>query len=175
MAPVDDRLRKIRLLALDFDGVFTDNRVICDETGRESVICSRGDSLGIKMLRERRPDIRVIVISKETSPVVRERCRKLNLECLTGIDDKPAAFQRLLRESHLTAGETAYMGNDVNDLACIEAAGVGIAVADSVPPVLLAADYVTQRKGGQGAIREVTDRILGAGPPGDHPGEENQP
>jgi YrbI family 3-deoxy-D-manno-octulosonate 8-phosphate phosphatase len=175
MDPIEGKLRGIKLLALDFDGVFTDNRVMIDENGRESVICSRSDSLGIKMLRARRPDIRILVISKETSPVVRERCRKLNLECLTGIDDKLAMFRRILEESHLARDEVAFMGNDVNDLDCIRAAGIGVAVADSVPPVLHAADYVTQRRGGEGAIREIVEKILEAPPHGDPPGEEEHP
>ncbi|MDD1667280.1 MAG: HAD hydrolase family protein [Methanomicrobiales archaeon] len=156
-----EKLKGIRLLALDFDGVFTDNRVFVDDTGREMVICDRADSLGLKLLRERRPDIRVFVISKETSGVVKGRCDKLKIPALTGIDDKPKAFRELMEREGVAPGETAFVGNDLNDVECIRMAGVGISPADGVREARRAADLVTRHRGGQGAIREVTEIILG--------------
>lgn len=84
MNKTEQKVQKIKLFALDFDGVFTDNRVFIDEDGREAVVCDRSDSLGLKMLKEKRPDIKVIVISKETNNVVKTRCKKLNIACRTG-------------------------------------------------------------------------------------------
>jgi YrbI family 3-deoxy-D-manno-octulosonate 8-phosphate phosphatase len=156
-----EKLAAIRLLCLDFDGVFTDNRVFVDDTGREMVVCDRSDSLGLKMLRERRPDIVVVVISKETSGVVQGRCGKLKIPALTGIDDKPKAFRELMEKEGVAPAETAFMGNDLNDVECIRMAGIGIAPADGVREARKAADLVTRHRGGQGAIREVTDIILG--------------
>jgi len=161
MAPIEEKFKAIRLLVLDFDGVFTDNHVWIDEEGKESVVCDRGDSLGIKMLKEVRPDIRLVVISKETSRVVNARCQKLKIECYTGIDDKPATFQRIVEGEKIPMEQVAFMGNDVNDLECIRRAGIGIAVADAVSEVKRVADYVTRHGGGRGAIRECTDIILG--------------
>jgi 3-deoxy-D-manno-octulosonate 8-phosphate phosphatase (KDO 8-P phosphatase) len=158
-----ERLKSIRLFALDFDGVFTDNLVYIDDTGREMVACDRADSLGLKMLREARPDIRVVVISKETSGVVKARCDKLKITALTGIDDKPSALRDLMAREGVTPGETAYLGNDLNDVDCIRMAGIGIAVADGVPEAREAAALVTRARGGRGAIREVTEIILGIG------------
>jgi len=163
MGRVTERLRTIRLLALDFDGVFTDNRVFIDEGGREMVVCDRSDSLGLKMLREERPDIRIYVISKETSGVVKARCDKLGIPALTGVDDKPAALRDLLIREGIAAGEAAYIGNDLNDVECLRMAGVGIAPADGVLEARKAADLVTRHRGGQGAIRECTDLLLGIG------------
>ncbi len=161
MDKLEEKLKAIRLFALDFDGVFTDNRVWVDDAGREMVVCDRADSLGLKLIRERRPDIRVVVISKETSGVVKGRCDKLKIEALTGIDDKAKAFAGLMTREGVQPSQTAFIGNDINDLECIRMAGVGIATADAVEEAKLAADYVTRARGGKGAIRECTDMILG--------------
>ena len=160
MSEIEQKIKKISLFALDFDGVFTDNRVFIDEKGKETVVCDRSDSLGLKMLREKRPDVTVIVISKETSRVVRARCDKLNITCRTGIDDKLTTFREIIAEKELNPARVAYMGNDVNDLECITFAGIGVAVADSDPKVLAIADYITRKNGGRGAIREFIDIIL---------------
>ncbi len=160
MNKTEQKIQKIKLFALDFDGVFTDNRVFIDEDGREAVVCDRSDSLGLKMLKEKRPDIKVIVISKETNNVVKTRCKKLNIACRTGIDDKLIMLKTIIAEADLDPGQVAYMGNDINDLECVAYAGVGVAVADSDPRVLAAADYITKKNGGRGAIREVIDIIL---------------
>ncbi len=160
MSEVEQKIKKISLFTLDFDGVFTDNRVFIDENGKETVVCDRSDSLGLKMLREKRPDVTVIVISKETSRVVRARCDKLKITCYTGIDDKLTTFQKIIADMKLEPAQVAYMGNDVNDLECITYAGIGVAVADSDPKVLAIADYITQKSGGQGAIREFIDIVL---------------
>jgi len=147
---------------MDFDGVFTDNRVFVSEDGKETVVCDRSDSLGIKTLKEKRPDIKIIVISKETNNVVKARCEKLKIKCETGIDDKLTIFKRIIDANNLKADEVAYMGNDINDLDCIQFAGIGVAVADSDPRVLAVADYITIKKGGRGAIREFIDIVLGS-------------
>jgi len=160
MSEVEQMIKKISLFALDFDGVFTDNRVFIDENGKETVICDRSDSLGLKMLREKRPDVTVIVISKETSKVVRARCDKLKITCYTGIDDKLTTFQKIIADMKLEPTQVAYMGNDVNDLECMTYAGIGVAVADSDPKVLVIADYITRKNGGRGAIREFIDIVL---------------
>ena len=160
MISVEQKIRHIKLLAMDFDGVFTDNRVFFDENGKETVICDRSDSLGIKMLKERRPDIKIIVISKEKSKVVNARCDKLKIECKTGIDDKLAMFKKIIDIENVNPEEVAYMGNDINDIDCIQFAGIGVAVSDSAPQVLNVADYITCKKGGRGAIREFIDIVL---------------
>lgn len=157
---IKEKLQNIQLLAMDFDGVLTDNRVFVDDAGKEMVACSRSDSLGIDLLRRKRPDIKLVVISKETNPVVSARCKKLHLECISGIDNKPVILKEIITKGNYSPDRVAYIGNDINDLGCIQAAGIGIAVADSDPAVLHGADYITGKKGGCGAIREITDIIL---------------
>jgi len=160
MNEIERKIQKIKLFALDFDGVFTDNRVIIDEDGRESVVCDRSDSLGLKMIREKRPDISVLVISKETNNVVKARCEKLKIACRIGIDDKLTTLKEIITQVKLDPEQVAYMGNDVNDLECIAFAGIGVAVADSDPKLLAVASYITKKNGGRGAIREFVDIIL---------------
>ena len=156
-----EKLRNVKMLALDFDGVFTDNRVFFSENGEESVICSRADSLGIRMLKEKRKDIHIIVISKEKNKIVLVRSEKLGIDSLSGIDNKLMSLKQVAASKGISLKDVAYIGNDMNDLECVKAAGIGIAVADAVPQILSAADYVTKSKGGLGAIREITDMLIG--------------
>jgi N-acylneuraminate cytidylyltransferase len=151
---------KVRLRALDFDGVMTDNRVFVNQEGVESVACSRGDGMGIGMLKK--AGVGVCVISKEQNPVVAARCAKLRITCFHGVDDKLPVLKRLAEEQSIGAGGVAYAGNDVNDLECMGWAGLPIAVADAEPAALRAAKYVTARPGGLGAVREICDRLIAA-------------
>lgn len=160
IAEAHDALAEVRLLVLDFDGVMTDNRVLVDQDGRESVFCDRRDGLGIGLLREAGPE--VVVLSKEPNPVVTARCRKLSIDAVQGLDEKLPALRRMAAERGLSPAQVAYVGNDVNDLECLGWVGVPIAVADAQPEVLAAVKWVTSRPGGRGAVREVADEILAA-------------
>lgn len=153
-------LGAIRLLALDFDGVMTDNRVYVGEDGRESVACNRGDGWGIARLRE--AGVEVAIISTETNPVVLARSRKLQIACVHGCDDKLSILLRMAAERGLDASGVAFVGNDANDLPCLRWVGVPIAVADAEPVARSAARLVTSRPGGRGAVREVAEWILAA-------------
>ena len=100
-------------LVIDFDGVMTDDRVTVDQNGVESVTCSRGDGLGLSMLR--RIGVPVLVLSKERNAVVTARCQKLQVSCQQ-IDDKLTALKSWLGERNLSLERTIYVGNDVNDV-----------------------------------------------------------
>lgn len=156
--PAVPDFRGIRLFAMDFDGVMTNNRVLTDQDGKEAVWTNRGDGWGIARLKE--TGVQLIVISTEANAVVAARCRKLAIECLHGCPDKLAALQEVARHRALGPSEIAYIGNDVNDLDCLAWVGAAIAVADAVPAVRAVAHYVTRVPGGQGAVREVCDMIL---------------
>ena len=151
---------KPALVVLDFDGVLTDNRVWVSESGEESVACNRSDGMGLSMLRKN--GVQVVVLSTERNPVVAARCKKLNLPCDQGIDDKRSALLRLTKKYDANIEDVVYIGNDVNDLECICMVGYGIAVADAHPSVLKAADIVLTNRGGHGAVREFCDRVLKA-------------
>ena len=153
-------LAGVRLLVLDFDGVMTDNRVLVDQDGREAVWCHRGDGWGIARLRD--AGLPVVVLSTEENPVVAARCRKLGIPCVQGVAEKGAALARLAGEHGVAREAVAYVGNDVNDLACLQWAGVPIVVADAVPAARALARLTTTCAGGHGAVREVADWLLNA-------------
>lgn len=152
------KLEDVRLLVLDFDGVLTDDSVIVKHDGTEAVLCHRGDGLGIERFRKGGGE--VVVLSKETSPVVAARCQKLGIECIQGCDDKLPALKSLVAARGLERREIAYVGNDVNDIECVDWAGVGIAVANACDNLKRVASWVTHRTGGRGAVREVCDAII---------------
>lgn len=150
----------VRLLVLDFDGVMTDNRVLVFDDGHEAVMCHRGDGWGIGQLRS--AGLEVLVLSTEANPVVEARCRKLQIPFVQNCSHKLARLQQLAAERSLASHEIAYVGNDVNDLSCLQWVGVPIAVADAEPEVKTAARFVTTRNGGFGAVREIADAWLRA-------------
>lgn len=150
-----ERIRRTRLVAFDFDGVFTDNSVYVFEDGAEAVRCWRGDGIGLRKLEKL--GIETIIISSETNPVVLARSRKLQIRCIHDCRDKAEALTRLGREQGLALDQTAFVGNDVNDLPALTLAGLAIVVADAHPDVLAVAHHRTQRPGGQGAVREICD------------------
>jgi YrbI family 3-deoxy-D-manno-octulosonate 8-phosphate phosphatase len=173
-APAD--LRRARLLAalldpapdvtvedldavvLDFDGTLTDDTVVVDQDGRESVTVHRGDGLGIAALR--RAGLDVLILSTERNPVVAARARKLGIPALSGIDDKGTALAQWCADNGHSLRRTAYVGNDVNDLPCFQLVGWPIAVADAHHSVRARARIVTAARGGRGAVREFASRLL---------------
>ncbi|MCC6428015.1 MAG: HAD hydrolase family protein [Phycisphaerales bacterium] len=157
---VASRLAGIRLLVFDFDGVWSNNQVLVMQDGTEGVLCNRSDGLGLGMLKE--AGVPMLVLSKEQNPVVAARCRKVGVECLQGIDDKLKELERIASHRGLTLHEITYVGNDINDVPCMRAVGIAIAVADAYPEALAAAALITTRAGGYGAVREVCEWFLGA-------------
>lgn len=152
----------VAAIATDFDGVHTDDRVLVDQDGVETVRVSRSDGLGISLLRQ--AGIGFVIVSKERNPVVGARAAKLGVDVLQGIDDKAHALGVWLTERGLDAREIAYVGNDLNDLPVMASVGWPIAVADAHPLVRRAARLVLERNGGAGAVREVCDLVLASQP-----------
>jgi len=144
----------------DFDGVHTDDTAVVDSEGREQVRVSRSDGMGVAMLR--RAGIPVLILSTETNPVVTARARKLHVEVRQAIDDKAAALREWAEQNGIALHRIAYLGNDVNDLACLELVGWPVAVPDAHPVVIAAARIVLRRVGGAGAVRELADAVLRA-------------
>lgn len=157
MTDLQERVRTLRLVAFDFDGVFTDNAVYVTEDGIEMVRCSRGDGFGLRKLE--RLGIDIIVLSTEENPVVSARCRKLKIPCVQGLQKKLEELEGIISEKGITLEQTAFVGNDINDLSCLQAVGVPIIVADAHPDVIQKAFWQTKRDGGHGAVREICDEI----------------
>lgn len=157
------RAKEVRLVCLDFDGTLTDGMVYVDETGCETVRCSRRDSLGIEMLKA--ADVAVVVISKETNPVVAARCRKMDIPCEQAVktgDGKAQILERIATQMKLSLEQVAYMGDDVNDIPALQLAGLAVAPADAHPKVRQVVHHVTEARGGHHAVRELCDLILEA-------------
>ena len=150
-----ERIRKVRLVAFDFDGVFTDNSVYVFQDGSEAVRCNRSDGLGLRKLEAL--DILPIIISTETNPVVTARSNKLGIRVIQSCNDKRAALDAIVDELGLSLINVAFVGNDINDLPCLTAVGVPIVVQDAHADVLPFACYRTKALGGLGAVREVCD------------------
>lgn len=154
------RLSRLKLVLFDFDGVFTDNMVFVDQNGVESVRCCRSDGLGLSRLKA--AGVAAMIVSTEANPVVSARARKLTLPVEQAVADKSEAAPRLAAAHGVAIGETAFVGNDINDLGAMAACGLAIAVADAWPEALAAADLTTRRRGGEGAVREVCDLVVAA-------------
>ena len=152
---LEERIRGIRLIAFDFDGVFTDNMVYVFEDGSEAVRCFRGDGIGLRKLQ--RAGIETMIISTETNPVVSARSRKLGIRCVQGCKDKRGALETIIQEMGLSLAQVAFVGNDVNDLPCLTCVGLPIVVRDAHSDVVPHAQYQTRARGGHGAVREICD------------------
>jgi YrbI family 3-deoxy-D-manno-octulosonate 8-phosphate phosphatase len=155
---ISSHIGSIDAIIFDFDGVFTDNRVIVFEDGREAVICNRSDGLGISLLKK--TNIPMLVLSTEKNSVVKTRCDKLGLECTQGIDNKLSYLKNWLNQKNILLSNVIFIGNDINDLECLSSVGCGIAVADAYPEVLSVAKIVLKRSGGHGAIRELAELVI---------------
>ncbi len=154
-----DKLAGMELLVLDFDGTLTDNKVFVSQEGKESVRADRGDGLGLELLREN-TDVDVLILSKETNPVTVARAEKLKIKCSYGIKNKEENFKDEVSSRGILFKNTCFVGNDLNDIECIKMAGIGIVVNDAYEQVKEVADYITSRKGGDGAVREVCELIM---------------
>ena len=153
------KLDAIKMLVLDVDGVLTDGTIVVDAEGRESKFFSVLDGHGIKMWK--RAGLAVAFLSGRESTPTKQQAAELAIDyCLEGRQDKLAGLRELMRLSGMSAGEIAYVGDDLPDLPVIRNVGFSAAVANAVDEVKKQADYVTTRKGGQGAVREVIEYIL---------------
>jgi len=142
----------------DFDGVHTDDNVLVGQNGEEFVSVSRSDGMGIGRLRA--AGVPVLILSTETNPVVSARARKLGVDVVQGSTDKAASLSAWASDREIPLERIAYLGNDVNDLGCLDAVGWPIAVPGSHPRVLAASRIVLGAAGGAGAVRELAESVL---------------
>jgi 3-deoxy-D-manno-octulosonate 8-phosphate phosphatase (KDO 8-P phosphatase) len=148
-------------VAFDVDGVFTDGRFYLSNDGVESKAFSTQDGYGIRRLLD--AGVAVAVISGRKSAAVQQRMIELGVRhVVQGCTDKIAAFDAITAELNITDAECAYVGDDIPDLPLLKKAGTSIAVANAVADLHRECDYVTQARGGFGAVREVCDMILAA-------------
>ena len=153
-----DRLRPIRMLVLDVDGVLTDARIWMDSGGEWRRFFSIRDGLGLKMLRER--GYRLAIITASDSEDIRQRAKNLKIDFFyEKAHDKQPAFLELQKVSGLKPTEMAYVGDDVPDIPVLKQVGFAATVPEALDSVKESVHYVTARPGGNGAVREICDFI----------------
>jgi len=149
---------KIKIVFFDFDGVFTDNKVVTHDDGSESVICDKSDGVGVQLLKNN--GIESIILSSEESNVVGNRAKKIGIDYYHAVKDKLLMMQTILEAKRIGVDEVAYVGNDINDIECMKNVGLSIAVMNAVDEVKEIAKVITWKRGGDGAVREVCERII---------------
>jgi YrbI family 3-deoxy-D-manno-octulosonate 8-phosphate phosphatase len=153
-------LARIRLAVFDFDGVFTDNHVWVNERGEESVRCCRADGFGLARLRE--VGVEAVILSTERVAIAAARAEKLEVPCRHGLGDKLGALREEAEQHGVPLEDTAYVGNDINDAACLAAVGLPVVPADAWPEVAGLARWTLGRRGGEGCVREFCDAVWAA-------------
>ena len=154
-------LRRIRLFATDVDGVLTDAGMYYAESGDEWKKFNTRDGMGIKLLQ--RAGIITAIVTQERTKLVARRAEKLAIpELHQGVMDKLLLVSEMAVRHGLTLSQVAYIGDDINDLETLKAVGFSATPADGMPQVAAAVDYICQKKGGEGAVREIIEMILDA-------------
>lgn len=154
-------LQKIKLLALDVDGVLTDGSIYISPAGEVFKGFNAKDGMGISCAL--RSGLQIAVITGRQSPIVERRCEELGITLLQqGVKDKRLALQQMAQQLGLVREEIAYMGDDLNDIPAFKASGLNLVPADAAIEVMAVADIITKASGGRGAVREAITMILAA-------------
>jgi 3-deoxy-D-manno-octulosonate 8-phosphate phosphatase (KDO 8-P phosphatase) len=158
---IQEKAAKIELLILDVDGVLTDGRIVLTEDGEETKSFYSRDGHGLRLLIQ--AGVNVVLISGRNSKAVDFRAKDLGIaEVYQGVKDKDTLCARILGEKKITKEKVCCIGDDLPDLPLFHYAGISVAVADAAPELRAAATVVTQKGGGQGAVREICELILKA-------------
>ncbi len=156
---IEEKIKRIKMLLLDVDGVLTDGSIVYDTDGRELKSFNVKDGHGIKLLM--RAGVKVGIITSRESKVVLMRAKDLGIEIVyQRAIDKAKALDEIVAEEGLSDEDVAFIGDDLVDLPVLRRVGFSVAVADAIPEVKESADYVTHTRGGYGAVREVCELIL---------------
>lgn len=156
---IHEKLKKIKMLAMDVDGILSDGQIIYNTDGVETKAFYVQDGLGLQALR--RHGLVLAIITGRSSPMVERRAKELGIEhVIQGRDDKYTALSGLADQLGLDLSQCAYMGDDLPDLRAICQAGFGVSVPNGCQQAQAAADLVTQKPGGFGAVREICELIL---------------
>ncbi len=157
--PTPNLLRNIRLFATDVDGVLTDAGMYYSETGDEWKKFNTRDGMGIKLLQ--RAGLTTAIVTQERTRLVARRAKRLSMpELHQGVMDKLSVIRDMATRHGISLRQVAYIGDDVNDLEALKAVGLSAAPADGLPQVLQIVDYVCEKRGGEGAVREIAELIL---------------
>lgn len=156
---IREKAEKIKMVILDVDGVMTDGSIILDDRGNELKMFHVRDGHGIKLLNK--AGIKVAIITGRTSRVVERRADELGISDLyQGVLKKSSVYDSLLKKYNFRDEEIAYMGDDIVDIELLKRVGLPAAPSDSDEGIKQCADFVSTKKGGRGAVRELVEFIL---------------
>lgn len=153
------KIRRIKLLILDVDGVLTDGRIIIDDLGNETKNFDVRDGHGLRLLM--RYGIDIVLLTGRKSKAVEYRAKDLGIEEVhQNAKNKVEVLEGILRKRNIDGDSVAYIGDDIIDVPVFLKVGFSVAVADAVIYAREAADYITEKRGGRGAVREICEMIL---------------
>jgi 3-deoxy-D-manno-octulosonate 8-phosphate phosphatase (KDO 8-P phosphatase) len=156
-----EKLKKIKILLLDVDGVLTDGRIIYDSKGRDSKFFDVHDGLGVYLLRK--AGIKTILITAKSSRTILPRARDMRVEeVFADVSPKTKALDKIIKKYKVMPEELCFVGDDLVDLCLMKRVGFSVAVFNACQDIKKAAAYITIRHGGRGAVREVCELILKA-------------
>ena len=156
---IKEKAKKIKLLILDVDGVLTNGKIIVDEAGKQLKFFDVQDGLGVVLLK--RAGINTIIISARYSRCVSVRAKDISVfKAYQNTKDKFKTYLKILKRLKLKSSQVCFMGDELIDIPVLKRVGLAVAVANAAPEVKKVVDYITKRKGGRGAVREVIEIIL---------------
>ena len=156
---MNENLKDIQLVVLDVDGTLTDGGVYIDEKGTETKKFNIKDGAGIVLAEKL--GINFMILTGRKSYCVEKRAEELNIKYVyQGIADKLSCLKSFLKENNLHPRNVAYMGDDINDLECMEYVGYAACPKDAVYEIRSKVDFISQYKGGNGAVRELCDNLI---------------
>jgi 3-deoxy-D-manno-octulosonate 8-phosphate phosphatase (KDO 8-P phosphatase) len=154
-----EKLKDIKLLLLDVDGVLTDGRIIYDSRGRDMKLFDVHDGMGVYALKK--AGVKTILVTAKGSRAIRPRARDMQVaEVFENITPKTRVLDKILRKYGLVPAQICFAGDDLVDLCLMKKVGFSVAVFNACPEIKQAASYITIREGGRGAVREIAELIL---------------
>ena len=156
---IDTKLKKIKLVITDVDGVLTDGGMYYNDKGEYMKKFNTRDSMGMELLLKN--GIKTILMTRENSQIVRERVKKIQIvDLYSDVQKKEETLPELLKKYNVSQDEIAYIGDDINDLEIMKAIGFSASPNDGIDIVKKNADYICQKVGGEGAFREMAELII---------------
>jgi 3-deoxy-D-manno-octulosonate 8-phosphate phosphatase (KDO 8-P phosphatase) len=154
-----DKVKKVKVLLLDVDGVLTDGRIVYDSKGRDSKFFDVHDGMGVYLLKK--AGISTVLITAKGSRAIKPRAKDMQVDAVfENISPKTSILEKILAKYQLEKDELCFVGDDLVDLGLMKQVGLPIAVANACAEIKKAAVYTTTKEGGRGAVREVAELIL---------------
>jgi len=155
---IEERAKKVKLLILDVDGVLTDGRIVYDNFGDELKFFNVNDGLGVYLLGK--VGIKTVIITAKKTKAVMKRARDMRVAAVYSNHYKLRIYQKVLKKFRVKDEEVCFMGDDLLDFPIIKRAGFAVAPPNATEEVKNTSHYITKKRGGKGAVRELTEIIL---------------